>query len=64
LALVFLVFDVEVVFLFPAAVVLQSMGWLGFAEVFVFVVVLAIALIYAWRFRCLEWITSKSSEEE
>jgi len=63
LALVFLVFDVEVVFLFPAAVVLQSMGWLGFAEVFVFVVVLAIALIYAWRFRCLEWITSKSSEE-
>lgn len=58
LALVFLVFDVEVVFLFPVAVVLQKMGWLGFGEVLVFVVILVLALVYAWRFGSLEWITS------
>jgi NADH-quinone oxidoreductase subunit A len=63
LALVFLILDVEVVFLFPAAVVLQSLGWLGFVEVLVFVIVLVIALVYAWRFGCLEWIASESNEE-
>jgi len=64
LALVFLVFEVEVVFLFPAAVVLRSLGWLGFAEVLVFVLVLAIALIYAWRFGSLEWITSGVEDQK
>jgi NADH-quinone oxidoreductase subunit A len=72
LALVFLVFEVEVVFLFPAAVVLQrlgrpaadgGMGWLVFVEVMVFVGVLAIALVYAWRFGSLEWITSPRETE-
>jgi NADH-quinone oxidoreductase subunit A len=56
LALVFLVFEVEVVFLFPAAVILKRMGWLGFAEVFAFVGILTVALAYAWRFGSLEWI--------
>jgi NADH-quinone oxidoreductase subunit A len=67
LALVFLVFEVEVVFLFPVAVVLKDlgleMGWLVFVEVIVFVAVLAIALIYAWRFGSLEWITSPREGE-
>lgn len=58
LALVFLVFEVEVVFLFPAAVILQQLRWLGFAEVIFFIGVLVIALVYAWRFGSLEWITS------
>jgi len=62
LALVFLVFDVEVIFLFPAAVVLQDLGWLGFGEVIVFVAVLAVALVYAWRFKCLEWTTSQEEQ--
>jgi len=68
LALVFLVFEVEVVFLFPVAVVLrrlgQQMGWLVFVEVMIFIVVLAIALIYAWRFGSLEWITSPQESED
>jgi len=64
LALVFLVFEVEVVFLFPAAVVLKKLGWLGFGEVLVFVVVLAIALVYAWRFGSLEWITNPTEEKK
>ncbi len=63
LALVFLVFEVEVVFLFPAAVILKRMGWLGLAEVFAFVAILVIALAYAWRFGSLEWITSPRSDE-
>ncbi|MCX8037561.1 MAG: NADH-quinone oxidoreductase subunit A [Candidatus Sumerlaeia bacterium] len=62
LALVFLVFDVEVVFLFPVVVVLKRLGWLAFGEIMVFVVVLVVALIYAWRFGCLEWITAGMEE--
>lgn len=64
LALVFLVFEVEVAVLFPAAVVLKRLGWLGFTEVFVFIVVLTIALVYAWRFGSLEWVTAASEDYE
>jgi len=63
LALVFLVFEVEVVFLFPAAVILQRLGWLGFAEVILFVGVLVVALVYAWRFGSLEWIASPTESQ-
>jgi len=64
LALVFLIFEVEVVFLFPAAVVLRRLGWLAFGEVMVFVAVLVIALIYAWRFGCLEWVKTSQMKDE
>jgi len=64
LALVFLVFEVEVVALFPAAVILKPLGWLGFAEIFVFVLILVIALAYAWRFGSLEWVISRPREGE
>lgn len=63
LALVFLVFDVEVVALFPVAVVLKRLGWLAFAEVMFFVAVLAVALVYAWRFGSLEWIAGAAEGE-
>jgi NADH-quinone oxidoreductase subunit A len=63
LALVFLVFEVEIAFLFPVAVVLKRLGWLGFTEVFVFVLVLALALVYAWRFGSLNWVTSAPESE-
>lgn len=55
-ALVFLVFDVEVVFLLPWAVVFKELGWLAFAEGMVFVAVLAVALAYVWRKGDLEWV--------
>lgn len=55
-ALVFLVFDVEVVFLLPWAVVFRELGWLALAEGLVFVAVLAVALVYVWRKGDLEWV--------
>jgi NADH-quinone oxidoreductase subunit A len=61
IALVYLIFDVEVVFLFPAALVLKQMGALALVEVMTFVLVLVIGLVYAWRYGNLQWI---STEEE
>jgi NADH-quinone oxidoreductase subunit A len=54
-AILFIVFDVEVVFLYPWAVLFRRLGWFGFAEMSVFVAVLGIALLYVWRKGALEW---------
>ena len=54
-AILFLVFDVEVVFLYPWAVVFRELGFLGFMEMLFFVMVLAVALVYVWRRGALEW---------
>ena len=53
--LLFLVFDVEAVFLFPWTLVFRSLGTAGFVEVVLFVAVLACGLVYAWRKGALEW---------
>jgi NADH:ubiquinone oxidoreductase subunit 3 (subunit A) len=55
-ALVFLVFDIEVVFLFPWAVAYNQLPLFGVVAGIVFIVTLAEALIYAWRKGALEWI--------
>ena len=55
-ALLFLVFDVEAIFLFPWALRFRSLGSTGFVEVVVFVAVLAVGLVYAWRKGALEWV--------
>jgi len=54
-ALIFLVFDVEALFLFPWAVIFKDAGWLGFWEMLVFLGVLALGWGFAWRTRSLEW---------
>jgi NADH:ubiquinone oxidoreductase subunit 3 (subunit A) len=54
-ALVFLVFDIEVVFLFPWAVAYNQLALFAFVEMFIFIALLAVALIYAWRKGALEW---------
>lgn len=64
IALVFLIFDVEVVFLFPVVVVLRQQGLLAFSEILVFVVILAVAFVYAWRFGNLDWIRGGEAQEE
>lgn len=58
IALVFLIFDVEVVFLFPVILVLREIGWTAFFEVFFFISILVMGLVYAWRFGNLDWIRS------
>ncbi len=54
-AILFLVFDVETLFLFPWAVVLRSTGLFAFVEMFIFVAILVIGLVYAWKKGALEW---------
>ena len=56
LALVFVIFDVEVLFLFPWAVVLKEMGPLALVEAAVFILVLAVGLAYVWRKGDVDWI--------
>jgi len=56
IVLVFLIFDVEVLFLYPWAVRFQDLGGLGFFEMFVFIGILVIGLAYAWKKEALEWL--------
>lgn len=54
-AVVFLVFDVETIFLFPWAVAFDKLGLFGFIEVGIFLVLLIVAYIYAWLKGALRW---------
>jgi NADH-quinone oxidoreductase subunit A len=54
-ALLFLMFDVETVFVFPWAVLFRHLGWFGFVEMAIFLVILLIGLVYVWRKGALEW---------
>lgn len=54
-AVSFLLFDVETVFLLPWAVQFDELGWFGFAAATIFLLVLVIGLIYEWRKGGLEW---------
>jgi NADH-quinone oxidoreductase subunit A len=54
-ALLFIVFDVEAVFLYPWAVNFQALGWFGYVEMLVFAATLVVGLIYIWKKGALEW---------
>lgn len=54
-AMLFIVFDIEIVFLFPVAVVLERIGTFALAEFGFFIAILAIAYVYIWRKGALEW---------
>jgi NADH-quinone oxidoreductase subunit A len=54
-AILFILFDLEIAFLFPWAVVLQDIGFFGFASMMVFLLILVIGFIYEWRKGALEW---------
>ena len=54
-AILFLVFDVEVAFLFPWAVELRTLGMAGFVDALVFILILAVGLAYAWQRGALDW---------
>lgn len=55
-ALLFVMFDVEVVFIFPWALRLEAYGWFGAIEMIVFITVLSLGILYAWRKKVLKWI--------
>ena len=54
-AMLFIVFDIEIVFLYPLAVVLESLGWFAFFELLFFIAILVVAYVYVWRKGALEW---------
>lgn len=54
-AMLFIVFDIETVFFLPWAVIYRELGLFGLVEMFVFVIVLAVGLVYAWRKGALDW---------
>lgn len=56
IAVLFVIFDVETVFLFPWAVRYQVLGLFGFVEMAVFVAILVVAYAYAWRKGALQWV--------
>jgi len=54
-AILFLVFDVEVAFLIPWAVVFQKIGIVAFYEIIIFLIILGLGLAYAWKKEALKW---------
>ena len=54
-AMLFIVFDIEIVFLYPLAVQLDALGWFGLVEFLFFLAILALAYVYIWRKGALEW---------
>jgi NADH-quinone oxidoreductase subunit A len=54
-AMLFIVFDIEIVFLYPLAVQLHALGWFGFVEFGFFILILLVAYVYIWRKGALEW---------
>ena len=59
MALLFILFDVEIIFMFPWAVDFKVLGWFGFVEMILFIILLAIGFIYAWKKGALEWHSIK-----
>ena len=56
IAILFVVFDVETIFLFPWAVRFKALGLFGFAEILIFLVILIVGYIWVWRKGALEWV--------
>ena len=54
-AMLFIVFDIEIVFLYPLALDMHQLKWFGLAEMTTFVVLLVIAYVYVWKRGALEW---------
>jgi NADH-quinone oxidoreductase subunit A len=54
-AMLFIVFDIEIVFLYPLAVILNQLAWFGFVEFLFFIAILVLAYVYIWRKGALDW---------
>jgi NADH-quinone oxidoreductase subunit A len=55
MAMFFVIFDLEAVFIFAWAIAVEQVGWAGYAEVCIFIAILIAALAYLWRIGALEW---------
>src|SRR6187549_2665923 len=59
-AMIFLLFDIEVAFLYPWAMALRDLGWPGFVQVVLFMVLLLAGYVYVWRKGALDWGNEKA----
>ena len=55
IAMIFLLFDIEVAFLYPWALALRALGWAGYVQVVLFTLVLVTGYIYVWKKGALDW---------
>jgi len=55
IAIFFIIFDIELLFVWPWATIYRTLGWFGFAEMMVFLGVLMLGFLYIWKKRGLEW---------
>lgn len=62
-AVLFVIFDIETIFVFAWAVALRELGWQGYVEMLVFIAVLLSALFYLWRLGALDWGPSKTRKQ-
>jgi NADH-quinone oxidoreductase subunit A len=53
--MLFIVFDIEIIFLYPFAVSFDALGWFGLVEIFIFMATVFVAYVYVWRRGGLEW---------
>ncbi len=54
-ALIFVIFDIETIFIYPWAVAFKQLGFFAFVEMILFIAILAVGLVYAWKKKVLEW---------
>ena len=59
-AMIFLLFDIEVAFLYPWAMALRDLGWSGFVQVLLFMILLLAGYVYVWRKGALDWGNDKA----
>jgi len=59
IALLFILFDVEIIFMFPWAIDFRKLGLFGFVEMLLFILLLTIGFVYAWKKGALEWHSIK-----
>ncbi|MCI0653923.1 MAG: NADH-quinone oxidoreductase subunit A [Methylococcaceae bacterium] len=63
-AIFFVIFDLEAVFLFAWAIAFRESGWAGYIEILIFIGVLIAALVYLWRIGALDWRTARQKRQE
>src|ERR1700733_5453235 len=60
-AMIFLLFDIEVAFLYPWAIALRDLGWPGFAQIITFFLILSVGFVYVWRKGVLDWGSARGA---
>lgn len=63
-AIFFVIFDLEAVFLFAWAIAFRESGWAGYIEILIFIGVLVAALVYLWRIGALDWRTPRQKQQK